>query len=425
MPEPGTPDGDQPTDARADEATADVARAEAARASGSAAVPPSPPKRRKWLDDESAVAPPPPPPDSAVKRDPTLELPLEERLGAESVEPVDPWADADPLTPLPPAVGYPPTRPYETAPPDGPAPAMGGPSPAMGGSPPAMGGSPPAMGGSPPAPPTPPPAGPTSPAGTPLPWAQTPGAGMPPGAGAPLRPAGPPPGVGSAPPALPPHPVRTRRPARPAKQPKVRKGGPVAPPGWRPPPGYVAVPVRRRRKWPWVLLLSVLCCCGVPGYYAQPFWEQYPASATTPATIADLSLRQDDASERTADRLRAATRVEYAFAEGTFAAVYGDGQGKRVTVFGATGLRFDPDGDVTHEIARLTDRYGLTEIRTVPADRRGEQRRCGVGADDGRGVVVCSWADHGSVGSGVFTRLDVEDSSRLLSQVRDSILTRG
>jgi hypothetical protein len=205
----------------------------------------------------------------------------------------------------------------------------------------------------------------------------------------------------------------------------VRKGGPVAPPGWRPPPGYVAVPVRRRRKWPWFLLLSVLCCCGVPGYFAQPFWEQYPASATTPATIADLSLRQDAASERTADRLRAATRVEYAFAESTFAAVYGDGRGKRVTVFGATGLRFDPDGDVTHEIARLTDRYGLTEIRAVAADRRGEQRRCGVGDDDGNGVVVCSWADHGSVGSGVFTRLNVEDSSRLLSQVRDSILTRG
>jgi hypothetical protein len=249
--------------------------------------------------------------------------------------------------------------------------------------------------------------------------AMPPAAGaMPPGNGVPLPPAALPPGT--APPA--PHPVRTRRPA---KQPKVRKGGPVAPPGWRPPPGYVAVPVRRRRKWPWVLLLSVLCCCGVPGYFAQPYWEQYPVSTTTPATIADLSLRQDDASERTADRLRAATRSEYLLAESTFAAVYGDGRGKRVTVFGATGLRFDLEGDVTHEINRLTDRYGLTEIRTVPADSRGEQRRCAVGEDDGKGVVVCSWADHGSVGSGVFTRLSVEDSSRLLSTVRDSILTRG
>jgi hypothetical protein len=384
MPEPGTPDGDQPTDARADEATADVTRAGVARASGSAAVPPSAPERRKWLDDESAVAPPAPPAPT-VQRDPTLELPFGERFDAESVEPVDPWADADPLTPLPPAIGYPPTRPYETAPPPD-------------SSPPAMGGSPAGM---------PPSAGPTSP---PANWPGSPPAALPPGAGP------------MAPPSLPPHPVRTQRPA---KQPKARKGGPVAPPGWRPPPGYVAVPVRRRRKWPWVLLLSVLCCCGLPGYFAQPFWEQYPASATTPATIADLSLRQDDASEHAAERLRAATRVEYTLAESTFAAIYGDGRGKRVTVFGATGLRFDPDGDVTHEIGRLTDRYGLTEIRTVPADSRGEQRRCGVGDDDGKGVVVCSWADHGSVGSVVFTRLNVEDSSRLLSQVRDSILTRG
>lgn len=394
MPEPGTPDGDQPTDARAEEA----------RASGSAVVPPSV-RKRKWLDDESAVAPPPPPPPLAVKRDPTLELPLGERFDAESLEPVDPWADADPLTPLPPAVGYPPTRPYETAPPPDSPPPVGTQTP-----PPHDGTQPPAIG-----PTSPPAAWPGSPAGV---WPASPGV---PVAGA-VSPGGQPtalpPGTG----ATAPHLVRTQRPT---KQPKVRKGGPVAPPGWRPPPGYVAVPVRRRRKWPWVLLLSVLCCCGVPGYFAQPYWEQYPVSATTPATIADLSLRQDDASERTANRLRAATRTEYALAESTFAAIYADGRGKRVTVFGATGLHFDLDGDVTHEINRLTDRYGLTEIQSVPGDGRGEQRRCGVGDDDGKGVVVCSWADHGSVGSGVFTRLNVEDSSRLLSTVRGSILTRG
>jgi hypothetical protein len=221
-------------------------------------------------------------------------------------------------------------------------------------------------------------------------------------------------------PAVRPAPVKTRKPAKP---PKVR---PVAPPpGWRPPAGYVAVPVRRRRKWPWVLLLTVVVCCACPAWFGQPLYTQYPSSATPPDTIGDLSKRDDPASERAATRLKAATQAAHPLAESTFAALYGDPNGKLVKVFGTTGLRWSPDADAQAEIDRLSRVYGLEDVAPVRTGVRGEARRCGVGTDDGDSVVVCTWADHGSLGTGVFSRLDVQDSNAVLGTLRDQIVTRG
>ncbi|GFJ85254.1 hypothetical protein [Phytohabitans houttuyneae] len=270
------------------------------RWSGSAAVPPpSEKKRKRWLAtahdlEAPGLAPSLPP------RDPTMQLPEEERRAYEGAAPVDPWADADPLD-----------QPYPQTLLDVPH----APPPAL-----------------PAAPPPPPRA---------LPPTRH-------------QPAVPPP-----PPQLPPPPPPANLPARqvrqvlpdvrkPPKKQKSRKGPPPPPqgppPGWRPPQGYVPVPVRRRRrKWPWVFLLMTLaCCCGCPAYFGKPMWEQYPASVSLPAEISDLSLRDDAASQRVATELQADLRGTHMLAEETFAGVYADGAGKRVTLFGTTGFRFSP-----------------------------------------------------------------------------------
>ncbi|GIF72196.1 hypothetical protein [Asanoa siamensis] len=235
------------------------------------------------------------------------------------------------------------------------------------------------------------------------------------------EPAVPPPAPAS-PPSPPPLPAPvTKRKERTAKRPEP--AGP--PPGWRPPPGYVAVPVRRRRRWPWFALLSLLCCCGCPAWFGEPFYSQFPADAAVPTTVAGLTLRDDPQSQRAANELKAEVSKSYWFVGGSpFAGLFVDGDGKRTTVFGTTGLHVSPDSDVTNEIGRVTPTYNLRDVRTMADTERGESRRCGVGTDKGTEVVVCSWADHGSLGTGVFTRLDVDDSNALLSQLRDTIVTR-
>ncbi|SCE85338.1 hypothetical protein GA0074695_1618 [Micromonospora viridifaciens] len=195
------------------------------------------------------------------------------------------------------------------------------------------------------------------------------------------------------------------------------------PPGFQPPKGYVAVPVRRRRRWPWVLLLTVACCCGVPFWWAQPLRAQYPASATLPEQVAGLRLRQDEGSQTAAEKLKDEVRRQHWLADDAFAGIYTTEEGKRVTLFGSTGLRWTPEADAEAEIARLTDRYALGPAEAVETDVRGRYARCAVGRADGDGVVVCTSVDHGSLATGVFTRLDLNDSARLLDTLRQQVVT--
>lgn len=301
----------------------------APRWSGSAPVPPPTGKKRRrrmWETDPEL-----PPPASTPPRDPTLELPTDEREALAARTPVDPWAEADPWPS--PAMPHPPALPYPR-PPEAPQPA------------------------------------------------------------------------GSAAP-----------------------GWGTPPPGWQPPPGYVPVAVRRRRRWPKMMLvltlLTVACCCGCPAYLGKPMWEQYPATAALPRQAADLTLRDDSGNGRAAQRLKQDTRAAHLLAEHVFAGVYADSTGKKVILFGTTGFRFSPDSDLDKELTRLTETYSLTDVTPIDTGVRGEYQRCGTGRMEGTPVVVCTWADHGSLATGLFTRRSRDDSARLLGQLRATIVRRG
>lgn len=182
------------------------------------------------------------------------------------------------------------------------------------------------------------------------------------------------------------------------------------------------MPVRRRRRWPWLLLLTLACCCGCPAYYGFPISAQYPARAALPEQVADLRLRQDGDSAKTAKKLENEVRNEHLLAEDTFAGVYSTTGGKRVTVFGGTGFRLSPESDADAEISRLTERYALSAPQSVDTGVRGRYERCAVGSADGSDVVVCTSVDHGSIATGVFTRLSVTDSAELLATLRAQIV---
>jgi hypothetical protein len=172
-----------------------------------------------------------------------------------------------------------------------------------------------------------------------------------------------------------------------------------------------------------VLLLTVACCCGVPLWWAQPVSSQYPASAALPDQVRDLQRRDDERSRATAEELKAEVRRGHWFTQDTFAGVYGTSDGKRVTLFGGTGLRLTPESDADAEIARLKEKYALADAVPVDTGVRGRYEQCAVGREDGEAVVVCTSVDHGSLATGVFTRLSVDDSARLLDQLRTDVVT--
>jgi len=348
------------------------------RWSGAAAVPPPEPKKSWWS---------------------RLRPEVDERT---AVPAVDPWAGQDtPIDPIPvaPLEKTKIDRPHPTAvePPPAPAPQPVATRPAAA-APPAPAPAAPA-----PVPAAPPPAAPPPPAPAKISRRQ--------------RKA-----LAKAAAARPPAnrlPVQTRPPA------------PPPPPPWATPqpPRRPLPPPRRKRRGRRLFLfatLGVLCCCGLPfAYFQFPAARQYPVSAVLPTDFSDLSLRDDNASKRAADRLAQDLKAADSKDGKPFAGVYGDSRGKRVTVFGVTGWRFTPKSDVSAQLDRLAGEFDLSAVKSFDLGETGAHESCGVGRSNGAKVVVCAWADHGSMATVLLTRRSIDDSADLVSRLRSAVLTPG
>lgn len=212
---------------------------------------------------------------------------------------------------------------------------------------------------------------------------------------------------------------------------QTRPPAPPPPPPWatpRPPQRPLPTPRRKRRRGRLFLfaVLGVLCCCGLPfAYFQFPAARQYPVTADLPTDFSDLSLRDDSASKRAADHLAEQLKAADSRDGKAFAGVYGDSRGKRVTVFGVTGFRFTPKSDVRAQLDRLATDFDLADVRSFSLGESGAHESCAAGRADGTAVVVCAWADHGSMATVLLTRRSVDDSADLVSRLRSAVLTPG
>jgi len=209
-------------------------------------------------------------------------------------------------------------------------------------------------------------------------------------------------------------------------QPHIPLGRPRPPAA--PPSADRPVPPRPRRRLRksrrLVLLLVVLVGLVAGGPYLQehvPGLNQYPVTAVLPDSFADLTLRDTAAGEKAARQL--AEQLQEAGADGEgFAGVYTDARGKRVTLFGVTGLRLTPASDLDGQLSRLSDSLGLKGVQTFDAGEFGAHQQCGTGRLDGTAVVACGWADHGSLATVLLTRRSLDESADLVARLRDTVL---
>ncbi len=105
-----------------------------------------------------------------------------------------------------------------------------------------------------------------------------------------------------------------------------------------------------------------------------------------------------------------------------FAGVYSDKNGKVVKIFGTTGLRLTPQSDVEAELDHLTGEFVIKNAQAYDLGVTGVHTRCGTGRSGGDTVVVCAWADRGSLATTILTRRSVKESAELTGDLRAAVL---
>jgi hypothetical protein len=183
-----------------------------------------------------------------------------------------------------------------------------------------------------------------------------------------------------------------------------------------------------------------VACLGAGTALVLPILQQHPARVATPDEVAGLTrvaaldpyaseLRQDLLSDLAVDT--------------AFAGVYADGEVGRhelagiasgdiaedvraVIFLGVTLLVLNPDGFLDQAIVEATSQgEDLSGVRDFDPGPGGGELRCGAATDDeGLAVVICAWADHGSVGVTINYDRGLEESADLLRQIRAETLTR-
>ena len=185
-------------------------------------------------------------------------------------------------------------------------------------------------------------------------------------------------------------PAGRRRPQRPRPLPTIPALGAAAaatPPAGAAPPASPGPAVRAFRAARPALLLRrsdrLLHLPGRPAIPGERRSSLHPSSTSTGATTTPAGGPPTGWPSR---RPRSGGA-----SDSSFAGVYGDGDGKRVTIFGMTGWRFDPGRDVRTELDRLSTISTSATCSSFPAGEFGVYERCGVG----RSTATRSWSAPG------------------------------
>jgi hypothetical protein len=172
------------------------------------------------------------------------------------------------------------------------------------------------------------------------------------------------------------------------------------------------------------LFAITAACCGGVVTWAKPYVDQYPASIVGNAEVPGLRSSTDAARRRAAQELLDVI-VSNQADEDAASMLWTDSHQRGVLVVVTTRFVNHPDGDLTKRFDQLTKTLKLTGVTAVDPGPLGGTERCGAGASSGRAVAVCGWADHGSLGVGVFSGRSQAEAADLLGTIRASIVKRG
>jgi hypothetical protein len=189
-------------------------------------------------------------------------------------------------------------------------------------------------------------------------------------------------------------------------------------------------PVRTPQSRTRLIVLSSLLAVGlagasVLGYSGWRIASQKDATLTVPTTVAGLSVDSSEEGRSTSEYLQTALSADVDL-DRSVGAVFADSSGKNVLFFGGTTLFWTPEDDLETAFGLVSDDQGaVTGLHDVPAGELGGTMKCGTTKADGADMPVCGWADHGSLALAMFPGRTVEESAKLLGDIRSAAQTRN
>jgi hypothetical protein len=169
-----------------------------------------------------------------------------------------------------------------------------------------------------------------------------------------------------------------------------------------------------------------LAALSVGGVFGARILSQKDATLGTPDRVAGLTRDTSEGALGTADDLRSAFAAGIDL-DASVGAVYKDAASAEHSVlfFGGTTLLWSPEKDLDTLFGLVTDGDGAVRgLHRVPEGALGGVMKCGTTTTEGEQIAVCGWADHGSVGIGLFPGRTVDDAAKLFGEIRPAVETR-
>jgi hypothetical protein len=192
------------------------------------------------------------------------------------------------------------------------------------------------------------------------------------------------------------------------------------------PPGRLNV--TRIRNILLIALAVVLIVVGVLfGPTALSVFTQRHTTLATPDDVGGLQRATSDEAQSTAEY----TRDAIAGAVGLSKSVglvftdrsLGQSDTKNSVIFaGATGRVWSPGNALDRAFAVIVDGTGgVKDVHQLDGGDLGGLIKCGTTSVDGTMLVVCGWADHGSVGVALFANRTVTAAGDFFVKLRSSV----
>ncbi|MET7402241.1 hypothetical protein ABZS66_53050 [Dactylosporangium sp. NPDC005572] len=247
------------------------------------------------------------------------------------------------------------------------------------------------------------------------------GTPQPPPADAPVY--GPPPGYQQPPPPAPAYPPAAYQPYAPPPGPVYAAPVPVVPPA--PPKKGHALKVTLSIVSGIFLICAIAACV-----FLWPIVAEGGATVTTPASLPGGLQKQESAEmEQLVASMEADLRNDLDTVDQVVAGIYSDADPQNVVVIvAAAATIISPGSELDNAFKGFTSGAGNSVSMGSPteydAGKWGGTLKCATGQSSSIDMTLCAWADHGTLGIGVFINRSASESAALFRDIRDVVQSR-